>query len=58
MNIAKIESSLKDLMGTPFDADMFIFRFLEIYDVPKATVAKLRRGMTTSAEKIVVVPTG
>lgn len=45
MNIAEIESSLKDLVETPIDADTFIFRFLEIYDALKATVTKLRQPM-------------
>lgn len=43
MNIAEIESSLKELVETPFDADTFIFRFLGIYDAPKAMVTKLRQ---------------
>lgn len=51
MNIAEIESSLKDLMETPFDADTFIFRLLEIYDAPKATVTKLRQGTTNYAKE-------
>lgn len=51
MNIAEIESSLKDLVETPFDADTFIFRFLEIYDAPKATVTKLRQGTTNQAKE-------
>ena len=51
MNIAEIESSLKDQVETPFDADTFIFRFLEIYDAPKATVTKLRQGTTNQAKE-------
>lgn len=51
MNIAEIESSLKDLVETPFDADTFIFRFLEIYDAPKATVTKLRQGTNNHAKE-------
>ncbi|MDP2758783.1 MAG: N-6 DNA methylase [Sideroxyarcus sp.] len=51
MNIAEIESSLKDLVETPFDAATFIFRFLEIYDAPKATVTKLRQGTTNHAKE-------
>jgi hypothetical protein len=43
MNIAEIESSLRELVETPFDADGFIYRFLEIYDAPKSTVTKLRQ---------------
>lgn len=42
MNIAEIESSLRELVEGPFDAKEFAYRFLEIYDAPKATVAKLR----------------
>ncbi len=51
MNIAEIESSLKDLVETPFDAGTFIFHFLEIYDAPKATVTKLRQGTTNHAKE-------
>jgi len=50
MNIAEIESSLKDLVEAPFSAETFIFRFLEIYDAPKATVTKLRQGTTNQAK--------
>jgi hypothetical protein len=51
MNIAEIEASLKKLVEAPFDADSFIFRFLEIYDAPKATVTKLRQGTTNQARE-------
>lgn len=44
MNIAGIESSLRDLVEVSFDADNFIYRFLEIYDAPKSTITKLRQG--------------
>jgi hypothetical protein len=36
MNIAEIESELQGLVEKPFDPASFIFRFLEIYDAPKA----------------------
>ncbi|MBU1691600.1 MAG: class I SAM-dependent DNA methyltransferase [Gammaproteobacteria bacterium] len=51
MNIAEIESSLKNLGETPFDADTFIYRFLDIYDAPKATVTKLRQGTTNQTKE-------
>ncbi|MDO9010353.1 MAG: lactate dehydrogenase [Gallionella sp.] len=51
MNIAEIEFSLKDLVETSFDADTFIYRFLAIYDAPKATVTKLRQGTTNQAKE-------
>jgi hypothetical protein len=46
MNIAEIESSLRDLVEVPFDPDNFIYRFLEIYGAPKATITKLRQAST------------
>lgn len=44
MNIADIESSLKDLVTKPFDDKNFAFDFMEIYDAPKATITKLRQA--------------
>lgn len=44
MNVAKIESSLKELADKPFNPSEFPFEFLAAYDVPKATVTKLRRA--------------
>jgi hypothetical protein len=44
MNIAQIEESLKELVETPFDNAVFIYRLLEIYGAPKATVTKLRQA--------------
>jgi hypothetical protein len=50
MHIAEIEFELKTLVKQKFDADSFIFRFLEIYDAPKATVAKLKQGSSNLAK--------
>jgi hypothetical protein len=44
MNIAEIESSLKELVDEPFSEKDFIFRFLQIYDAPKSTVTKLKQA--------------
>jgi hypothetical protein len=49
MNIAEIESQLKELVEQPFDPDGFVPRFLEIYEAPKATVARLRQGAANSS---------
>ena len=49
MNIAEIESDLAGLVEGGFDPATFPFRFLEIYDAPKATVAKLRQGSANQA---------
>ncbi len=49
MNIAEIESELQALAEGPFDATTFVFRFLEIYDAPKATLTKLKQGTSNHA---------
>ena len=57
MNIAQIEESLRELVETSFDSATFIYRLLEIYGAPKATVTKLRQANAsgdTSASEIVV----
>ncbi|MGB8843565.1 MAG: DNA methyltransferase, partial [Aliidongia sp.] len=51
MNIAEIESQLKDLVEQRFDPATFVYRLLEIYDAPKATVTKLRQGSANHAAK-------
>src|SRR6516165_11664940 len=50
MHIAEIEAELKELVKQKFDAGSFIFRFLEIYDAPKATVTKLKQGSSNLAK--------
>jgi hypothetical protein len=56
MNIAQIEESLRELVETPFDKAVFIYRLLEIYGAPKATVTKLRQANSSegSASEIIV----
>jgi hypothetical protein len=44
MNIAEIEGQLSDLVERPFDPNEFPLRLLKIYNAPKATVTKLRKG--------------
>lgn len=51
MNIAEIESELQDLVDKPFDPAAFVFRFLEIYDAPKATLTKLTQGSGNHASQ-------
>lgn len=43
MNIAEIETALRELVEKPFDTAEFAFEFLRIYDAPKSTVTKLRQ---------------
>jgi hypothetical protein len=50
MNIAEIESELQDLIDKPFDATTFVYRFLEIYNAPKATITKLKQGSGNHAK--------
>lgn len=44
MNIAEIETALRELVEQPFDPAEFAFEFLRIYDAPKSTVTKLQQG--------------
>ena len=44
MNIAEIETALRELVDQPFDPGAFVFDFLRIYDAPKSTITKLRQG--------------
>jgi len=50
MNIAEIESKLCDLIEQPFDAQEFPLQLLEIYNAPKATLTKLRKGTQNKGE--------
>ena len=55
MNITQIEESLRELVETPFDNSVFIYRLLEIYGSPKATVTKLRQTNLPSHNSQIVV---
>src|SRR5438046_6937149 len=50
MNIAEIEIQLSDLVAQPFDACEFALSLLEIYNAPKATLTKLRKGSQNKGE--------
>lgn len=43
MNIAEIEMQLSDLVNEPFDRDDFVFKFIEIFNPPSATLTKLHK---------------
>ncbi len=51
MNIAEIELQLSELVKQPFDRREFALRLLEIYNAPKATLTKLRKGTQNNAEQ-------
>src|SRR5664279_1755829 len=51
MNIAEIELQLSDLVKQPFNHREFAFRLLEIYNAPKATLTKLRKGTQNKGEQ-------
>jgi hypothetical protein len=51
VNIAEIEMQLADLVKEPFDNGEFTFRFLEIYNAPKSTLTKLRKGTQNKGEQ-------
>jgi hypothetical protein len=44
MNITQIETDLQALTDEPFDSTAFVYRFLELYNAPKATLTKLKQG--------------
>ena len=44
MNIAEIEIQLCDLVEEPFDRDEFVFKFMEIFNPPKATLTRLQKA--------------
>jgi len=44
MNIAEIEMQLSDLVNEPFDQTEFVFKFMEIFNPPSATLTKLRKA--------------
>lgn len=50
MNIAEIESGLKELAEKPFSSNSFPYEFLALYDVPKATITKLKQGSSNEAD--------
>lgn len=50
MNIAEIESELQSLTKDPFVPSEFIYRLIEIYHAPKATITKLKQGTQNKAD--------
>lgn len=50
MNIAEIEMELSDLVDEEFDRSEFVFKFIEIFNAPKATITKLRNGTNKQAD--------
>lgn len=50
MNISEIEMQLSDLVSEPFDQSEFVFKFIEIFNAPKATITKLRNGTQNKTE--------
>jgi hypothetical protein len=50
MNIADIESQLRDLVDKPFEAGEFPFAFLAAYNAAKSTVTKLRQGASNQSK--------
>ncbi|RUM94591.1 MAG: hypothetical protein DSZ28_02385, partial [Thiothrix sp.] len=44
MNSAEIEMKLADVVGASFNQEEFIFKFMEVFDPPKATLTKLKNG--------------
>jgi len=49
VNYTEIETGLAELIKAPFDRDEFIFKFIEVFNAPKASITKLRSGTTNKA---------
>lgn len=52
MNIALLEMGLKDLVTQPYDPSEFIFRLIELYNAPPASIKKLKSGGANKADLI------
>jgi hypothetical protein len=50
MNIAEIETGLKELVDKPFFTTSFPYDFLALYGIPKATITKLKQGSSNESE--------
>lgn len=50
MNIAELEINLRDLVNKEIDPNNFIFKFIEIFNAPKSTLDKLRKGTQNRAD--------
>ena len=44
MAITEIEDKISDIINND-NKDEFIYDFLSVYDIPKATITKLRKGI-------------
>ncbi len=51
MNPTEIETGLAELIKSPFDQGEFIFKFIEVFNAPKASITKLRSGTMNKADK-------
>lgn len=43
LDIVKLEDTLKDIVNTK-DKEKFLFDFLDLYDIPKSSITKLKTG--------------
>ena len=52
MNIAELEMGLKDLVGHPYSQSEFIYRLMELYNAPAASIKKLKSGTLNKADLV------
>lgn len=50
MNVAELEMGLKDLVTQPYDQSEFIYRLMELYNAPSASIKKLKFGGANKAD--------
>lgn len=52
MNVAELEMGLKDLVTQPYDQREFIYRLMELYNAPAASIKKLKSGGANKADLV------
>lgn len=52
MNVAELEMGLKDLVTQPYDQSEFVYRLMELYNAPPASIKKLKSGGANKADLV------
>ena len=52
MNVADLEMGLKDLVTQPYDQSEFVYRLMELYNAPPASIKKLKSGGANKADLV------
>ena len=55
MSIVQLEDKLVELVSNQDNNEEFIYKLMEIYDFPKATITRLKKGNQNSAQEVTEV---